>query len=271
MTASTPGMAVGEVGVKWDRKRSDTGPRAYVRRMAVDQEAADSFPDLTNLSEVLGRLARDLQGEHGNVEATLQAIASAAVTTVPHAEDCGITYVIGRDKVQPRAWTGDVPKNVDTLQERLGEGPCMDAVWHQQVVRVDDVGADERWPRFAQEAKNLGVGSMMCFQLFVMDDHLGALNLYSPAPHAFNDESRDIGLLFAGHAAVALAGAEHEEHMRAGMSTRELIGQAKGILMERHKVTSAQAFALLVRTSSLTNRKINDIAEELSATGQLPS
>ena len=239
--------------------------------MAVDRERADSSPDLTNLSEVLSRLARELQEDHGNVDATLHAIAHAAVATVPHAEDCGVTYVIARHKLEPRASTGPVPKNVDALQERLGEGPCLDTVWDQLVVHVDDVGSDERWPRFAHEAKNLGVGSMMCFQLFVEGDQMGALNLYSPDAHAFDEESRDIGLLFAGHAAVALAGAEHEEHLRAGMSTRELIGQAKGILMERHKLTAAQAFALLVRTSSVTNRKINDIADELSATGRLPS
>ena len=239
--------------------------------MAVDREAADSSPDLSNLSQVLSHLARELQEEHGNVEATLHAIAHAAVTTVPHADDCGLTYVIGRHKVEPRASTGDLPRDVDALQDRLSEGPCLDAVWEERVVRVDDVRSDERWPRFARAAADLGVGSMLCFQLFVEGDQLGALNLYSRTPRAFDEESRDIGLLFAGHAAVALAGAEHEEHLRAAMSTRELIGQAKGILMERHKVTSAQAFALLVRTSSLTNRKINDIADELSATGQLPS
>jgi hypothetical protein len=68
---------------------------------------------------------------------------------------------------------------------------------------------------------------MLCFQLFVESDRLGALNLYSTVPDAFGDESEEIGLMFASHAAVALAGAEHEQHLRAGMSSRDIIGQAK--------------------------------------------
>jgi len=116
----------------------------------------------------------------------------------------------------------------------------------------------------------MGVGSMMCFQLFVMGDQLGALNLYSRTPRAFDAESEEIGLVFASHAAVALAGAEHEENLRAGMLTRDLIGQAKGILMERHKLTADQAFDLLARASQVLNRKLFDIAVELTDTGTVP-
>jgi hypothetical protein len=111
---------------------------------------------------------------------------------------------------------------------------------------------------------------MVCCQLFVEGDRLGALNVYSRAPHAFDDDSQETGLMFAAHAAVALAGAEHEANLRAGLSHRELIGQAQGILVERFQLTSGQAFDVLIRTSSLTNRKLWDIAEELTRTGLLP-
>jgi GAF domain-containing protein len=218
----------------------------------------------------MSRLARRLQEEHGDVEGTLQAITAAAVTTVPYADDCGVSYVIGRRKIEPRAWTSDLPRMVDSLQERLRQGPCMDAVWEQQVVRVDDVGADERWPEFARQAADLGVRSMMCFQLFVSGDQLGALNMYSRTRSAFDDESQDIGLLFASHAAVALAGAEHESNLRTGMSHRDVIGQAKGILMERHRLTADQAFDVLARVSQEMNRKLVDVAQEVSDTGAVP-
>ena len=144
--------------------------------MAQD-EGGRSGDATEHLGEVMSRVARQLQEEHGDVEGTLQAITAAAAATVPNAEACGISYVIGRKKVEPRAWTSDLPKNVDSLQERVGQGPCMDAVWEQEVVRVDDVGSDDRWPKFAKEAPGLGAGSMMCFQLFVEGDQLGALNL----------------------------------------------------------------------------------------------
>jgi hypothetical protein len=94
-----------------------------------------------------------------------------------------------------------------------------------------------------------------------------------PRPHrraAFDGESQDFDLLFASHAAVALAGAEHEANLRAGMDNRDVIGQAKGILMERHKLTADQAFGVLARVSQEMNRKLVDIARELSDTGAVP-
>ncbi len=223
-----------------------------------------------HLGDVMSRVARELQEEHGNVEGTLRAIAASAVHTVPDAEDCGISYVIGHSNVEPRAWTSELPRAVDLVQTEAGEGPCLDAVWSQKIVRVDDVAAESRWPRFAERAAALGVGSMLCFQLFVEGDRLGALNLYSRSAGSFDDESRDIGLVFASHAAVALAGAEHEQNLRAAMASRDVIGQAKGILMERYKLTADQAFGVLARVSQELNRKLGDIAREVSDTGAVP-
>ncbi|MGZ4551805.1 MAG: ANTAR domain-containing protein, partial [Blastococcus sp.] len=77
--------------------------------------------------------------------------------------------------------------------------------------------------------------------------------------------------LFASHAAVALAHAEQREHLMTALNSRDLTGQAKGILMERYKVTAPQAFEMLVRVSSLTNRRLVDIAEELVTTGAMPT
>ena len=239
--------------------------------MGTDQRVNAPGSPGESLGDVMSQVARQLQEEHGDVEATMRGITRSAVGTIPGAADCGISYVIGRSKVEPRAWTSDLPKDVDSLQNRLHEGPCLDAIWENRLVRVDDVGADERWPQFALQAPPLGVGSMMCFQLFVEGDNLGAMNVYGREPGAFDDESQEIGLMLAGHAAVALAGAEHEENLRGGMANRDLIGQAKGILMERHKLTADQAFAVLIRTSSSTNRKLRDIADQLTTTGHLPT
>ena len=146
----------------------------------------------------------------------------------------------------------------------------MDAAWGQQVVRVDDLRAERRWPDFCQQAADLGVGSMLCFQLFVAADRMGALNPYSRTPNAFGEESQDIGLVFASHAAVALAGALHEQHLRTGLGNRDVIGQAKGILMERHELTAPQAFAGLARVSQEQNRRLVDIAADLASTGAAP-
>ncbi|UOY03164.1 GAF and ANTAR domain-containing protein [Blastococcus sp. PRF04-17] len=223
-----------------------------------------------NLGEIMGQLARSLQDEHGDVEGTLQTITSTAVGSIPGAEHCTISYVIGRHTVEPRAATGPLPQRIDEMQNRVREGPCLDAVWEHETVRIDDMRAEERWPQYTAEAAKLGVLSALSFQLFVTGDNLGALNLYAERPHAFHEGSEDVGLVFASHAAVALAGARHEANLQRAVSSRDVIGQAKGILMERFKLTADQAFAVLSRTSQETNRKLIDIARELAETGDLP-
>ncbi|MGH3607738.1 MAG: ANTAR domain-containing protein [Pseudonocardiaceae bacterium] len=146
----------------------------------------------------------------------------------------------------------------------------MDAIYVEQTVRVSDTASEDRWPEFAKRAAQLGVGSMLSFQLYVVGDNLGALNLYNREPDAFDDESEHVGLLFASHAAVAMAGAQRNEQLIRAIGTRDLIGQAKGILMDRHKLTAEQAFLLLVRASQATHTKLRDIAEQLTTVGQLP-
>jgi len=129
---------------------------------------------------------------------------------------------------------------------------------------------EDRWPDFTRRALDLGIRSMLSFQLYVAEDTLGALNLYSDQAAAFTDESENIGLLFAAHAALAMAGARNHDDLTRALSMRDLIGQAKGILMERHRLTADQAFALLVRASQRTNTKLTDIARNLADTGSLP-
>jgi len=223
-----------------------------------------------NVGDVMSRAARRLQDEHGDIEATLEVITSLAATTVPNVEDCSISYVVGRRRVEPRAATSELPAKLDALQSQIQQGPCLDAVWEHEVVRVDDVAHEPRWPRFAVRAAELGVGSMLCFPLFVTGEQLGAMNLYSRTPHALDEESELVARMLAAHAAIALAGAQHEVHLRLGMDSRDVLGQAKGILMERHKITGDQAFGVLVRASQELNRKVVEVARELSETGVLP-
>jgi GAF domain-containing protein len=217
----------------------------------------------------MGQLARVIQQEHGDVEKTLRAITSGARDSIPGADSVSISFVTGRE-ARSRAATDDLPLRIDELQSRLDEGPCLDALRDQTTVRVEDVAFETRWPGFAAEAANMGMGSSLSFQLFVLGDNMGALNVYSCRPHAFDDDSEAIGLVFASHASIALSSARQEEHLRRAVDTRDLIGQAKGILMERHRLTAPQAFQLLVRASSHTNRKLFDLAEELTTTGVLP-
>ncbi len=110
---------------------------------------------------------------------------------------------------------------------------------------------------------------MLSFQLYVEGDNLGALNLYSRHAGAFDDESEHVGLLFAAHAAVAYSAVRRQAGLARSVATRQLIGQAEGMLMERHKLTADEAFAMLVRVSQNGNVKLRDVAEQLVRSGSL--
>lgn len=223
-----------------------------------------------DLAERMGELARELQQERDGA-AILLRMVRAAVEMIPGVQEASISLVLARKKVVARAPSGPLARDLDALQERFGEGPCLDAVHEHTVVRVPDMEAERRWPRFAAEAKALGAASMLSIRLFVEGEKLGALNLFSRDTDAFDEESEEIASLVAAHAAVVLAGTQHADQLRDAAATRDVIGQAKGILMERYKITAAHAFLLLAQASSRTNTKLVRVAERLAATGDLPS
>ena len=226
-------------------------------------ETTDAGDDREPLADQLASLARALEQEHDPPH-TLEAIVRGAVETVPGASHASISVVRSRRVVVTEAATGDLPRRSDQAQYDTGEGPSLDTLYQQETVRVADMEREPRWPEFTARAVGLGVGSMLVLQLYVAGDDLGALNLFSEQRDAFDRESEHVGLLFASHAAVALSSAQRLDHLKRGMDTRDLIGQAKGVLMERLGVTGDQAFGLLVRASQSRNRKLSDIAAEIT-------
>jgi GAF domain-containing protein len=230
--------------------------------------AERTYQGQDKLAQQLSELARSLQ-QQDSVQDTLMSIVRAAVDNVPGAQFAGISVVEARHKVITRAWSDEVVQACDRAQYETGQGPCLEAVYLEQTVRLSDMRAEQRWPKFSRRATEYGIGSMLCLQLYVSGDNLGALNLYSSFPDAFNDESEHVGLLLASHAAVAMASAQREERLLRAVETRDLIGQAKGILMERYKITAEQAFSLMIQASQNTNIKLRDIADHLTATGEL--
>ena len=108
---------------------------------------------------------------------------------------------------------------------------------------MDDIRSDTRWPAFCARAWDLNVASLLCLPLWAGARRLGTLSLYADAPAVFTRHDESVTSLFAALAATALAEAQRTEQMRAAVANRDLIGQAKGILMERHRVTADDAFA----------------------------
>lgn len=220
------------------------------------------------LAGQLSDLARELQQED-DVHAVLSGIVYAALDLIPGTAHASISLVTGRKKVDSEAASGDLARQVDALQNSTGQGPCLDAAYQERVVRVPDLSQEDRWPDFSRGAVKLGARSMLSFQLFVEGDRLGALNLYGEGPEAFDAESEQAGLLVAAHAAVAFADSQKISQLGEALESRQLIGQAEGILMERYKITAEQAFLLLTRASSRSNVKLRDIAEHLASSGEV--
>lgn len=223
----------------------------------------------SDLAESLSALAHALQQENSPQE-TLDAIVHAAVDTVPGAEHAGITMVRDRQELYTVAYTSDLVHEIDRRQYTVREGPCLQALWEQDHVRMDDQEAEQRWPRFTHEIRDLGISSMCCFRLFTDRDTMGALNLYAAEPRGFGAEAEDVGQLFASHASVALADAQQIEQLEQALSTRDIIGQAKGILMERYRVSPDIAFSLLVRASQQNHLKLREVAAQVAETGMDP-
>jgi GAF domain-containing protein len=221
------------------------------------------------LAQRLSELARTLEAKEG-LDETLKQIVRAAVETVPGAQYASISRIQRHSEVTTLAATAELCRAVDHAQYDCGQGPCLDSLYNEKTVRLPDLATEWRWPEFTFRARELGVESMLSVQLSVQSDGLGALNLFSEEPNAFGESSEYVASLFAAHAAVAMSSEQSKLDLRTAVTTREVIGQAQGILMERFKITEDLAFRLLVRASQDTNRKLRDVAEELTATGQLP-
>jgi transcriptional regulator with GAF, ATPase, and Fis domain len=219
----------------------------------------------------LADMARALLAQE-SVQGTLDKIVTEAVDVVDGCEAAGI-LTVENGRVTTLSATSDVVLASDRMQGETGEGPCFDATRRMhEAYRIADLSSTvSRWPRYAPEARKLGIGSVMGFLLFAGDeDNQGALNLYSSSPRAFSERSEQVGWLFASHAAVALSSARTHAQLAHAMETRSEIGEAMGIVMERYKLSEDQAFAVLRKSSQDRNIKLREVARIVTRTGEIP-
>ncbi|MEO9329236.1 GAF and ANTAR domain-containing protein [Gordonia aurantiaca] len=221
---------------------------------------------LADFGAQMTRIAGEMRKQSEDTEAVLRAMTKYAVDAIDEAEFATVTLV-ANGRIETPVMVGDLGGEADRLQQELGEGPCIRAAVDDVTVWVDDMRLETRWPRFAEQAARLGIRSMACFCLYIDGDEFGALNLHSTRPRAFTTEARLIGELFAAHAATAFGAVQEKQQLRAALNSRDLIGQAKGMIMERYKLDAAEAFALLARLSQDTNTKLVDVAGQIVEAG----
>jgi len=202
--------------------------------------------------------------EPETVEDALARLVVVAQASIPGAEQCGIS-VADRKSVATIASTDGMVDRLDQLQYRLDEGPCLDAMRHHTSVVVDDMRTETRWPRFAPPAAESGCISQMGIEIFRESGRVGGLNLYSSQPSAFDEQTRHTATLLAIHTSVVMGKVIAVDDLHRALQTRQLIGQAVGIVMYRYAVDEQAAFAYLTRTSQNSNVKLHDVAAQIVA------
>jgi hypothetical protein len=230
---------------------------------------------LTRLADQFTQLARSLLTEN-TVLGVLNRVVDAARDIVPGADVVSVTLQDGRGGYLTPAYSDPLATRLDVIQYETGEGPCVTATepGGPDVVASGELDEDARWPKFGPLAAAEGMHSLLAVGLFPHDDpaRAGALNFYARTPGGLDLVDRDIALLLAAHAGTALAAtsATADAELRAGqlaraLDSRDVIGQAKGILMERRGLTADDAFDVLVTASQSLNIKLTEIARTVVA------
>jgi len=203
------------------------------------------------------------------IDLLLNETVRLVVDAVPEAELGAITLAQG-DTITTAAQTDPMAAEIDRVEIETGEGPCVEALRTGTMHRVDSYEREDRWPAFSEKVLALGIGSSLGVPLRVEQEVKGALNLYSKSEEAFLHTNLQVVNLFAMRASIGLAHAElHQTNRRLiqdleeGLKSRELIGKAQGILMEREGCSAEQAFQMLARASQNLNLKLRDIAKRV--------
>jgi len=205
-------------------------------------------------------------GREPSLDERLQQLTRAAVDNVPGANHVVLTMRQNSGELVSWAPTSRDVAQLDRLQVKHHEGPCVEAAEDPatRVIEVADLKlAGERWPHFAPAAAERGVGSLLAYAMAPAGASPGAVNFYSSEADGFDQLSKAIAGAFAVQAGIAVYGAKRIADLERAVASRDVIGQAKGILMERHSTDSERAFRMLVRASQDTNIKLVDVANWL--------
>jgi GAF domain-containing protein len=193
----------------------------------------------------------------------LLVLTEGAVHAIPGAGYASISQLERDGRLATVAETDPLIRVLDAHQYALREGPCYDTVTDASFSVTLDLAHDPRWPRYGPLAARAGVHAQLAVLLSTSNGDRTALNVYSAEPHDFSHESIETAEVFASHAAVAMGFVHTIKNLGVAIGTRQTIGQAVGILMERYQIDERRAFSFLVRASSHSNVKLRDVAADI--------
>ena len=215
-----------------------------------------------DLAQRMAELARAAASPR-SVDEVLSDVTATAKKLIPGVDTAGVLLIGKAGKYESLAGTSTLPYLLDDLQMKYEEGPCVQAALDDLIVRTEDFRTEERWPQYSAAVVELGVLSGLSVKLYTADRTAGALNLFSLNPHAFGAEDETIATILAAHAAAAILASRQGEQLQSALTTRDRIGQAKGIIMERYGIDDVAAFEMLKRLSQDSNTRLVDIAQQV--------
>ncbi len=252
-----------------------TNSQSDVRSAAADGPAMASADEDPLVDGPLHDFARLLFAERGEPRVGPDRLVNVVSRIVPNAVYTSLTLINRNGRPRTVASDGELPVQVDELQYELGEGPCLDAIEQDDLVRTDDLTAESRWPRFGpRAAAEGGVHSMFGVRLAVSGDERAGLNFYAFERGAFTTRDLSTGALFAPFVGLSLDLAlerDRSSNLEVALESNRKIGVAVGILMSSRLLTADQALEELRAASQHLHRKLRDIAVEVAETGELPS
>jgi GAF domain-containing protein len=221
----------------------------------------DYFDEFTELNDVLRTI---YSAEATDFPKVLDALTQAAARCVAGADHAGITASSRENEVSSPSVTDDCAKVLDEIQARHLQGPCLEAAWTRKAVEIEDLATDPRWPKYQADAlAKTPIRSVLSLPLFADELSMGALNFYAERAGAFSESSRRVAATLATVGALAWSNAVRGQQFAAALGSRDIIGQAKGILMERYELDEQAAFNMLVKLSQSANIAVRDIARRL--------
>ncbi|MDQ1660071.1 MAG: hypothetical protein QOJ68_51 [Blastococcus sp.] len=237
--------------------------------------SSGNSPGPHDANEALEQLGRIALREH-SMSSVLQSVVDLAKRVMPGDPEASISLIVG-DKPSTPVFTGQLAIDCDESQYGHGYGPCLHAATSGELTEIANAWSETRWADYSRRAAERGALGSLSVPLPVSEQIAGALNIYVREVNAFDDASRSAATKFAPYAAVAIANMHAYEDARnmadnleLALENRAVIDQAKGIIMERFKLSADQAFQTLARISMANNRKLRTIADELVRTGELP-
>ncbi|WP_319041421.1 GAF and ANTAR domain-containing protein [Kribbella solani] len=261
-------------GAMHDEEVTETSGRdPEAAGLPVDLTVASGFgqaaPDPAATAEGFARLALEMHEAIG-VEETVQTVVEYALRALS-CDYAGVALSAGDGRSEVPAVTDPAVAAIYTFQMSGGDGPLRQCMRERTTVEIPDTVRLRQWPEWTKKVIEIGVRSVLDVPLWTGNAAVGVLGLYSKVPDAFGPDEVAIAHILARHAAVAVATARREEHLKVAVDARKLVGQAMGILMERYDLSADLAFEVLRRYSQDTNTKLREVAQRLIDTRHLPN